>query len=76
MKKLYIIKGKGRCDASTAYVMGENEVAARNRLLREDASKYFEIESIRSADQDIQVFNDEISNVSKIVDEILKRLTK
>lgn len=46
MKRLFVFQGKGRCAAATAYVLGIDEHHARLRLLRDDASPYFEIGSV------------------------------
>lgn len=46
MKHLWEIHGKGRCKGTVAHVLGETEEAARARLLREDASPFFEIDRV------------------------------
>jgi hypothetical protein len=46
MKRLWVIRGKGRCENSVAYVLAATEQEARLRLLRNDASPYYVIDSI------------------------------
>lgn len=47
MKHLYVITGKGRCAGTTTCVLGASEAEARARLLREDASPFYEIASVQ-----------------------------
>lgn len=46
MKHLYEIHGRGRCQGTVTFVLGTDENDAMNRLLRDDASPYYEIATI------------------------------
>lgn len=45
-RSVWVITGKGRCAGTTTYVLAETAEAARARLLREDASPFYEVGTI------------------------------
>lgn len=46
MKHLYEIHGRGRCAGTVTHVLATDENDAMNRLLRDDASPFYEIGSV------------------------------
>jgi hypothetical protein len=46
VKHLYEIRGRGRCAGTITHVLGTDENDAMNRLLRDDASPFYEIGSV------------------------------
>ncbi len=45
-KALYVIRGTGRCEAATTYVLATSPAAAVAKIKRKDASPYFEVGSV------------------------------